>query len=104
MNKWQYFKKIQKELNFLHKQRIDTVFHITNPDPLKPGDDNMKSPESCIFCDTDFNEHGMFYGCELNNKTCRLINDDSCENYQRQCNTLKRIWLWLKRVFHVLMS
>jgi len=57
MNKWQYFKKIQKELNFLHKQRIDTVFHITNPDPLKPVDYDMVMAEKSIPCTYVISNH-----------------------------------------------
>ena len=67
-------KKIQKELDFLHKQRID---RLTTEIPLKSGD------------------------------TIKLVTEvdyDTGTIITQRCNILKRIWLWLKRVFHVLMS
>lgn len=44
--------------------------------------------KSCIFCETDFNEHGMLYGCELTNKICELVNSDSCKDFKKEKNKI----------------
>jgi len=85
---WQHFKKIQKELDFLHNQRIDrlrTIFHTVNPDLCKPGDviKSNSSPHPSIVTEVDY---------------------DTGTIIVQRCNILKRIWLWLKRIVHVLMS